>query len=101
MLLSMNFTILLSLVSIAIAIPHPLTLAQKDISQDISEFQVKSLPDAPELPKSWAGRLAVPGTKTGNSLFFWLFEAEDPVYDDNFISMHIGPNSLTELITLI
>lgn len=89
----MNFTILFSLVSLAIAIPRPSRPVQTGIFQRASEFEVKSLPGEPQLPKSWAGRIPVPETEEGNSLFFWLFEAEDPIYDDNFISMEI----LTEL----
>jgi hypothetical protein len=67
------------------------------VPQDVSEFEVKSLPDAPQLPQSWAGRLSIPGTETGNSLFFWLFEAEDMAYDDNLIGMYTvsAPDSLT------
>lgn len=53
---------------------------------NISQFKVHSLPDSPSLPPSWAGRIPVPDVEEGNSLFFWLFEAEDPAYDDNLIS---------------
>lgn len=52
----------------------------------ISPFEVHSLPGAPSLPPSWAGRLPVPDVEEGNSLFFWLVEAEDSAYDDNLIS---------------
>lgn len=93
----MNFTILFSLVSIALAVPWPARPIQTGISQGTSEFEVKSLPDGPKLPRSWAGRISVPETEEGNALFFWLFEAEDPLYDDNLISMHISLSSLTEL----
>lgn len=51
-----------------------------------SQFHVPSLPDGPSLPSSWAGRLPVPGAPKGNAIFFWLFDAEDPLYDDNLIS---------------
>jgi hypothetical protein len=51
-----------------------------------AQFEVHVLPDSPSLPTSWAGRLPVPGTKDGNALFFWLFQTEDPAYDDNLIS---------------
>lgn len=53
---------------------------------DVSQFKVDSLPGGPPLPPSWAGRLPVPGAKPGNALFFWLFEAEDAINDDNLIS---------------
>lgn len=55
-------------------------------SSKTSQFEVRSLPDSPALPTSWAGRLPVPGAKAGNDIFFWLFETEDSVYDDNLIS---------------
>lgn len=51
-----------------------------------SHFEVKSLPDSPPLPPSWAGLIPVPGVEEGNSFFFWLFEAEDAIYDENLIS---------------
>lgn len=51
-----------------------------------AQFAVHDLPNSPSLPSSWAGRLPVPGTKGGNALFFWLFQTEDPAYDDNLIS---------------
>jgi hypothetical protein len=55
-------------------------------STNASRFKVRSLPDSPALPTSWAGRLPVPGRENGNEIFFWLFEAEDKAYDDTFIS---------------
>lgn len=82
----MNFTTLFSLVSLARAVPELVTPHLPDPVFNASRFEVHSLPDGPSLPRSWAGRLPVPGTAVGNSLFFWLFEAEDPVYDDNLIS---------------
>lgn len=54
---------------------------------DTSQFRVHSLPGVSDLPSSWAGRLPVPGTDNGNEIFFWLFQAEQPEYDDNLISM--------------
>ena len=53
---------------------------------NISQFEVHSLPDSPSLPPSWAGQIPVPDVEEGNSLFFWLFQAEDPAYDDSLIS---------------
>lgn len=78
----MLVTALLSLISLAWASPHatPTTLPGK------SAFETKPLPDAPGIPQNWAGRLDIPGTPQGNSLFFWLFSAEDMAYDDNLIS---------------
>jgi hypothetical protein len=58
---------------------------------DVSEFEVPSLPDSPTLPRSWAGRLSIPDTEKGNSIFFWLFEAQDPAYDENVISAFPHP----------
>ncbi|EAU34553.1 predicted protein [Aspergillus terreus NIH2624] len=55
-------------------------------SPNASQFQVQALPDSASLPPSWAGRLPVPETEVGNSMFFWLFQTEDPVYDENLIS---------------
>lgn len=52
----------------------------------ISQFEVQSLPDSPSLSPSWAGRIPVPDAEEGNSLFFWLFEAEDRKYSDDLIS---------------
>lgn len=63
-----------------------------------SSFQVSTLPDSPALPTSWAGRLPVPG-RQGNEIFFWLFEAEVPAYDENLIStfnlIYFGPTNAT------
>lgn len=56
------------------------------VPSSISQFEVHSLPGAPFLPPSWAGRLPVPDVEDGNSFFFWLFEAEDSAYDNNLIS---------------
>lgn len=55
-------------------------------STEISQFKVHSLPDTAQLPPSWAGRFPVPEIEEGNDLFFWLFETEDPAYDENLIS---------------
>lgn len=55
-------------------------------SSKASQFEVRSLPDSPALPTSWAGRLPVPGAENGNDIFFWLFETEISAYDDNLIS---------------
>lgn len=63
-----------------------LFLLHPTLSFCVSQFKVDDLPGSPPLPRSWAGRLPVPDTEQGNSLFFWLFETEDIIYDDNLIS---------------
>lgn len=55
-------------------------------SHKTAPFRVESLPGISSLPPSWAGRLPVPGAKKGNDIFFWLFESENLVHDDNLIS---------------
>lgn len=55
-------------------------------SYNTSQFEVDHLPGVSDLPSSWAGRLPVPGTEDGNEIFFWLFQAEQPAYNDNLIS---------------
>ncbi|EEP81921.1 predicted protein [Uncinocarpus reesii 1704] len=52
---------------------------------DTSKYVVKSLPNAPAIPPSWAGRIGVPGVAEGNEQFFWLFETENKKYDDRLI----------------
>ncbi|OJJ44703.1 hypothetical protein ASPZODRAFT_18277 [Penicilliopsis zonata CBS 506.65] len=57
---------------------------------NISRFEVHSLPKGPALPRNWAGRLEIPEVEEGNSLFFWLFEAEEAEYDENLIRLTTG-----------
>ncbi|KAF3491879.1 carboxypeptidase cpdS [Arthroderma uncinatum] len=81
----MIVTALLSLLSLAWASPTLNPHAQPIVLPEKSSFKTRPLPDAPALPQNWAGRLNIPGTPEGNSLFFWLFPTEDKAYDDNLI----------------
>lgn len=82
----MNIAALLSGLQALWAAPVSLATRVDQASSSISQFEVHSLPGAPSLPPSWAGRLPVPDVEEGNSMFFWLFQAEDSAYDDNLIS---------------
>lgn len=81
----MNISAILSFFHVLWAVPLILVSSTR-LSTGADQFEVHYLPDAPSLPRSWAGRLPIPDTEDGNSLFFWLFEAEDPAYDQNLIS---------------
>ena len=82
----MNIAMFLSGFHTLWTIPTSLAAWVDQTPSSISQFEVHSLPGAPSLPPSWAGRLPVPDVEEGNSLFFWLVEAEDSAYDDNLIS---------------
>lgn len=82
----MHLATLLSTFHALIALPASVLARTEQAPSSISQFEVQSLPDSPSLPSSWAGRIPVPDAEEGNSLFFWLFEAEDHKYDDDLIS---------------
>lgn len=82
----MHVAILLPIISLARAAPSTKDFTAATSLPRKSAFETRRLPDAPEIPKNWAGRLDIPATPRGNSLFFWLFSAEDKAYDDNLIS---------------
>lgn len=81
----MNLAGFLYLFQIILSVPN-FVFSRAIGSSKTSRFEVRSLPDSPALPTSWAGRLPVPGGKNGNDIFFWLFETENIAYDDNLIS---------------
>lgn len=87
----MNVAAILSLFHTIWAVPMLLLSTAPRTSEDVSRFEVLSLPDSPTLPRSWAGRSPIPDTEEGNSIFFWLFEAQDPGYDENLISVLSDP----------
>lgn len=84
----MNINAILSFFHVLWAVPLILVSSTR-LSSSVDQLEVLSLPDAPSLPRSWAGRLPIPDTEDGNSLFFWLFEAEESAYSDNLISQCI------------
>lgn len=81
----MNIAAILTLFHVLWAVPLLLVSYTRPPSR-ASQFEVRSLPDAPDIPRSWAGRIPVPDSEDGNSMFFWLFEAEDASRYDDFVS---------------
>lgn len=94
----LNSVLLLALAAVGLVEGVPTTL---DITEDThavanwknsaiptnsSRYVVRSLPDSPPIPPSWAGRISVPKAAKGNDMFFWLFETEDEAFDDHLIS---------------
>ncbi|KAK2813094.1 hypothetical protein FQN50_000771 [Emmonsiellopsis sp. PD_5] len=83
----MNLTTLFSFLSLTWAIPNlPISRDHRHPGLGTSQFKVGPLPGNPILPPSHAGLIPIPGREEGNSIFFWLLEAEDSEYDDNLIS---------------
>ncbi|RLM01047.1 hypothetical protein CFD26_108916 [Aspergillus turcosus] len=97
----MNVAAILSLFHTIWAVPMLLLSATPRTSLDVSQFEVSSLPDSPTLPRSWAGRLPIPETDEGNSIFFWLFEAQNSSYDENLIIWFNGGPGCSSLIGLM
>ena len=97
---AMNLTSLFTLVSIAYAIPfsggdNHLGGGHQD------HFAVTGLPDSPHgLPPSWAGSIGIPGSSGGDSLFFWLFEAESKAVSNDLISTSSSQDKPTAAILM-
>ncbi|RAL09011.1 putative serine carboxypeptidase [Aspergillus homomorphus CBS 101889] len=97
----MNLAVIYSLINTLWALPTIFRSILPHRHLDIAQFEVYSLPGAPSLPTSWAGRIPVPDTEPGNSLFFWHFQAEDIAHDDNLIIWFNGGPGCSSLIGLM
>ncbi|KAI9848190.1 MAG: hypothetical protein M1837_000864 [Sclerophora amabilis] len=92
--------VLLSILAIAVPALARRPAANSSFQQDTTvKYEVHNLPDANySLPHSYAGGLGIP-RKPGNSLFFWLFEAEDTAHSDDLILWISGGPGCSSLNT--
>ncbi|PGH36308.1 hypothetical protein GX50_00813 [[Emmonsia] crescens] len=95
----MNWTDLLSFLSFSLGIQNlPGIRTYNHTGTGAARFRVGSLPGNPTLPSSYAGLIPIPGTEEGNSLFFWLLEAENREDNENLIIVFKGGPGCSSLI---